>query len=113
LCGIHVCDVNYNVLGKNHTNSKAVDGTRCQTIGRTLRTDLNDLLVSKTLPGYRSFSRSLSFAVISLGVDSTEAEEEAFAELNNDDGVFDGELWLLGMGTGARGGLAGFVMPSS
>jgi len=52
--------------------------------------------VSKTLPRYKSFSRSLSLAEISLvllGGDPIEMEEdEAFVEGDNNEGVLDGEF---------------------
>jgi hypothetical protein len=60
-------------------------------------TDRAHLLVSRTLPGYKIFSRSLSLAEISFASngDPTEADEDdAFAEGDEgdaNDGVFDGE----------------------
>ena len=79
-----------------------------------------DLLVSNTLPGYKSFSRSLSPTEISLASrgDPIEMEDDTFVEgdageTNDDEGVFDGESWRLAIATGASGGLPGFVMLSN
>jgi hypothetical protein len=44
-------------------------------------------------------------------------EDDTFVEGDegetNDDGVFDGESWRLGIAIGANGGLPGFVMLSN
>jgi hypothetical protein len=78
---------------RNVTNPLDIPQTK---IPRT-RNDWGDLLVSNTLPGYRSFSRSLSPAEISLPSRDVpiEIEDSAFVEgddgVTKDDRVFDGE----------------------
>ena len=75
--------------------------------------------MSNTLPGYKSFSRSLSTTEISLASrgDPIEMGADTFVEgdegESNDDEVFDGESWRPGIPTGANGGLPGFVMVSN
>lgn len=72
-----------------------------------------DLLVSRTRPGYRSFSRSLSFSDSSLastGGDPTESSADALADGGDIERGIDcvgGEPYRPGMLTGNNGGLIG------
>ena len=79
-----------------------------------------DLLVRRTLPGYNSFSRSLSAcdsSFASVGGDPTDNKDDIFpvgGVIESGIVCVGGDPYRPGMLTGTSGGLDGvFVIPSS